>query len=124
MRMTDEAGAIISPEKFLTTAERYQLAPAIDRWVIENALRWLVSEADERERRGLTDGVRLVPGSYTAQAIIITDTDNNQITAFHPGAMQSAQLTVVPARSDIRIAIIAPGRIWPILICCAGECPT
>jgi adenosine kinase len=45
---------------------------------------------------------------YTAQAIIITDTDNNQITAFHPGAMQSAGDIEVPARSDLKIAIIAP----------------
>jgi adenosine kinase len=52
--------------------------------------------------------VRVDEHSFTAQAIIITDINNNQITAFHPGAMQSAQLTVVPARSDIRIAIIAP----------------
>ncbi|MEY4562025.1 MAG: hypothetical protein RLZZ618_1302 [Pseudomonadota bacterium] len=55
-----------------------------------------------------TEFVRVIPDSYTAQAIIITDTDNNQITAFHPGAMQSAHLTAVPARSDIRVAIVAP----------------
>jgi adenosine kinase len=55
-----------------------------------------------------TEHVRVVEDSYTAQAIIITDTDNNQITAFHPGAMQSAHLTPVPARKDIRVAIIAP----------------
>lgn len=55
-----------------------------------------------------TEHVRVVEDSYTAQAIIITDTDNNQITAFHPGAMQSAHLTPVPAREDIRVAIIAP----------------
>jgi len=55
-----------------------------------------------------TEYVRVVPDSYTAQAIIITDADNNQITAFHPGAMQSAHLTHVVARDDIRIAIIAP----------------
>ncbi|WP_326537717.1 carbohydrate kinase family protein [Pseudorhodoferax sp.] len=46
--------------------------------------------------------------SYTAQAIIITDTDNNQITAFHPGAMQQAHLIDLPARDDLAIAIIAP----------------
>ena len=34
-----------------------------------------------------TEFVRVEADSYTAQAIIITDTDNNQITAFHPGAM-------------------------------------
>ncbi|MBC8056515.1 MAG: carbohydrate kinase family protein [Rhizobiales bacterium] len=55
-----------------------------------------------------TEFVRTEADTHTAQAIIITDTDNNQITAFHPGAMQSAHLNVVPAESDIRVAIIAP----------------
>ena len=55
-----------------------------------------------------TDFIKVVEGSYTAQAIIITDADNNQITAFHPGAMQSAHLTAVPQRDDIKVAIIAP----------------
>src|SRR5688572_31346935 len=43
--------------------------------------------------RGLgidTSCVRIADDTYTAQAIIITDTDNNQITAFHPGAMMQA----------------------------------
>jgi adenosine kinase len=52
--------------------------------------------------------VRDIPDTHTAQAIIITDTDNNQITAFHPGAMQSAHLSQVPVDADIRVAIIAP----------------
>src|SRR5450755_2733887 len=55
-----------------------------------------------------TELVRVVPGSYTAQAIIITDQDNNQITAFHPGAMQSAHETAVCDKGDIVLAIIAP----------------
>jgi adenosine kinase len=56
-----------------------------------------------------TEFVRTVSDSYTAQAIIITDTDNNQITAFHPGAMQSAHLTAVPTgRKDIALGIVAP----------------
>ncbi|MGD9833255.1 MAG: carbohydrate kinase family protein [Piscinibacter sp.] len=55
-----------------------------------------------------TEYVRVIEDSYTAQAIIITDTDNNQITAFHPGAMQHAHLTAVPKRKDIELAIIAP----------------
>ena len=53
--------------------------------------------------------VRRETEAYTAQAIIITDLDNNQITAFHPGAMQQAHLTDFPAeRRDITLAIIAP----------------
>ena len=55
-----------------------------------------------------TEFVRVVPETYTAQAIIITDTDNNQITAFHPGAMQSAHLSRVPTIEGIRVAIVAP----------------
>ena len=57
------------------------------------------------------DHVRVDAGSYTAQAIIITDTDNNQITAFHPGAMQSAHLTSVAAAcasGAVEVAIVAP----------------
>jgi len=53
LRMRDEAGKIVAPDNFIAAAERYGLTPAIDRWVIENALRWLVSEADERERLAL-----------------------------------------------------------------------
>ena len=54
------------------------------------------------------DHVRVIEESLTAQAFIITDTDNNQITAFHPGAMQSAHETAVPTGDDIKLAIIAP----------------
>ena len=53
--------------------------------------------------------VRREADGYTAQAIIITDTDNNQITAFHPGAMQSAHLTEVPKDDPrLKLAIVAP----------------
>jgi adenosine kinase len=55
-----------------------------------------------------TEFVRVIDDSYTAQAIIITDQDNNQITAFHPGAMQSAHLSTVPAGRGVRVGIIAP----------------
>src|SRR5690606_28637380 len=50
VRMRDETGKIVSPDHFIAAAERYNITPAIDRWVIENTFRWLVSEADERER--------------------------------------------------------------------------
>ncbi|AWI54566.1 carbohydrate kinase family protein [Aquabacterium olei] len=54
------------------------------------------------------DHVRTVDDSYTAQAIIITDQDNNQITAFHPGAMQQAHIQRIEADPSIKLAIIAP----------------
>ena len=53
LRMRDENGALVSPDLFIAAAERYGITPNIDRWVVEHALRWLVSEADERERLAL-----------------------------------------------------------------------
>ena len=53
LRMRDENGGIISPGLFIEAAERYGITPSIDRWVIRAAFRWLVSEADERERLAL-----------------------------------------------------------------------
>ncbi len=55
-----------------------------------------------------TEFVRQVEDTYTAQAMIMTDRDNNQITAFHPGAMMQAHRTRIAARSDIRLGIISP----------------
>jgi adenosine kinase len=55
-----------------------------------------------------TEFVREVRDSYTAQAMIMTDRDNNQITAFHPGAMMQAHVTRIEARNDIKLGIISP----------------
>ena len=55
-----------------------------------------------------TEFVREVKDSYTAQAMIMTDRDNNQITAFHPGAMSFAHQTAIEARPDIKLGIISP----------------
>ncbi|RZL68298.1 MAG: carbohydrate kinase family protein [Variovorax sp.] len=55
-----------------------------------------------------TEFVRELPDTYTAQCYITTDLANNQITAFHPGAMQQAHLNKIAARSDIRLGIISP----------------
>jgi len=55
-----------------------------------------------------TEFVREVNDLYTAQAMIMTDRDNNQITAFHPGAMMQAHVSRIEARSDIRLGMISP----------------
>ncbi len=55
-----------------------------------------------------TEFVRQVEGAYTAQAMIMTDRDNNQITAFHPGAMMQAHVSRIEARADIKLGIVAP----------------
>ncbi|HVT34796.1 MAG TPA: carbohydrate kinase family protein [Nevskiaceae bacterium] len=51
--------------------------------------------------------VKQVAGTYTAQAYITTDLDDNQITAFHPGAMNHAHTQEIPAKG-IKIGSISP----------------
>ena len=46
--------------------------------------------------------------TYTAQAMIMTDRDNNQITAFHPGAMMQAHRNRIPQDAGVQVGIIAP----------------
>ncbi len=52
--------------------------------------------------------VKLIDRSYTAQAFITTDLDDNQITAFHPGAMNFAHANHVSDAKGVTIGIIAP----------------
>lgn len=52
--------------------------------------------------------VRQVPGTLTAQAFITTDLDDNQITAFHPGAMNHSHLNRIVPALNAGLAIIAP----------------
>lgn len=49
-----------------------------------------------------------IEGIFTAQAFITTDMDDNQITAFHPGAMNMAHQNEVPGGADISIGIVSP----------------
>jgi len=61
------------------------------------------------EALGIERGhLREVADSYTAQAFITTDLDDNQITAFHPGAMSLSHLNEVPGDGSIRLGIVAP----------------
>jgi adenosine kinase len=55
-----------------------------------------------------TTHIKTVAGSYTAQAFITTDLDDNQITAFHPGAMNYSHHNSVKDAKDVTLAIIAP----------------
>lgn len=52
--------------------------------------------------------VRTVSYEFTAQAYITTDLDNNQITAFHPGAMNHSHLNRVSDSTGVKLGIVAP----------------
>ncbi|MCF8158912.1 MAG: carbohydrate kinase family protein [Burkholderiaceae bacterium] len=52
--------------------------------------------------------IKKIPNSFTAQAFITTDLDDNQITAFHPGAMNGSYQNSVSDTQEVSLAIIAP----------------
>ncbi len=54
------------------------------------------------------DHIKVITDSYTSRAFIITDMDDNQITAFHPGAMEHCHINQVPAGEGIILGIISP----------------
>jgi adenosine kinase len=69
----------------------------------EPYMQWLCQNGLSREF------IRILDNNYTGQAYITTDEDDNQITAFHPGAMNSSHLNSVPVgREDIGIGIVSP----------------
>ncbi|HTN47855.1 MAG TPA: carbohydrate kinase family protein [Burkholderiaceae bacterium] len=52
--------------------------------------------------------IKQLSGTYTAQAFITTDLNDNQLTAFHPGAMGQSHLNAIPADGGIQLGIVAP----------------
>lgn len=61
------------------------------------------------EKLGLVQThIRLVSDTFTAQAFITTDLDDNQITAFHPGAMNFSHQNSVKDATDVSLGIVAP----------------
>jgi len=61
------------------------------------------------EEQGISQRyIRHMEGEFTPQAFITTDIDDNQITAFHPGAMQHSYLNRVADTEGIKIGIVAP----------------
>ena len=52
--------------------------------------------------------IKEIAGAYTAQAFITTDVDDNQITAFHPGAMDQAHTQDIPKDNKVKLGIVSP----------------
>jgi adenosine kinase len=61
------------------------------------------------ERLGISaERLKRIPGQFTAQAFITTDLDDNQITAFHPGAMNHSHENRIDGGMGAGLAIIGP----------------
>lgn len=64
--------------------------------------RWMDQHGIDRRH------VHIIPDSYTAQAFITSDLDDNQITAFHPGAMAHSGAFPIPTDTPISLGLVAP----------------
>ena len=65
--------------------------------------------AEWMDKQGISrQYLKEVPGAFTAQAFITTDVEDNQITAFHPGAMDLAHQQTVPKDEGVSVGILAP----------------
>ena len=82
LRMTDEGGQSVAPDKFFSAAERYQLAPAIDRWVVKRVLEVLKPHAE-----ALTASRACFAVNISGQSIGDPD-----FSAFLEGALRDARL--------------------------------
>jgi len=55
-----------------------------------------------------TKFIKKIANKFTAQCFITTDSDNNQLTSFHPGAMDEGHLNPIPDGTDLQMGIVAP----------------
>lgn len=66
LRMIDDEGAVVPPAAFLPAAERYSLMPRVDRWVIQESLRWLV----DHPHTGLCSSINLSGQSLSDEMLL------------------------------------------------------
>lgn len=66
LRMVNENSELLPPEKFLSAAERYQLLPAIDRWVVKNSLAALSAHASSLRGRAMRFSINISGASIAS----------------------------------------------------------
>ncbi|MGE0115638.1 MAG: EAL domain-containing protein [Steroidobacteraceae bacterium] len=100
LRMTDASGQPITAEKFLLAAERYQLAPAIDRWVVSYVLDMVSAVAPQLQRVGASFAVNLSGQSLSDDGFL--DFLQDKLGAYDSVAsLISFELTETAAVSNI-----------------------
>ena len=70
LRMINENSELLPPEKFLSAAERYQLLPAIDRWVIKNSLAVLAGQASSLAGRAMRFSINISGASIASEEFL------------------------------------------------------
>ena len=70
LRMVSENSELLPPEKFLSAAERYQLLPAIDRWVIKNSIGALAAQASLLRGRAMRFSMNITGASIASEEFL------------------------------------------------------
>lgn len=100
LRMTDEGGQSVAPDKFLSAAERYQLAAAVDRWVVRRVLQMLRPDAAELARRGACFAVN-ISGQSLGDADFSAFLEGTLRESGLPPSLLSFELTETAAVANI-----------------------
>jgi len=100
LRMTDERGQNLSPDKFLSAAERYQLAPAIDRWVLRRVLQTLKPHAAALAGRSACFAVN-ISGQSLGDADFCAFLESELRGSGLPASLLSFELTETAAVANI-----------------------
>jgi len=102
LRMIDDDGSVISPRIFLPPAEKYNLATAIDRWVIDHALRWLADHSSV-ENWPITIAINLSGQTISSQEMLRYIIEKAEQTGAPPGRI-TFEVTENAAISNISAA--------------------
>jgi len=100
LRMTDEQQRTIAPDKFLSAAERYQLAPAVDRWVVGHVLKILTPIAQPLADKGAKFAVN-ISGQSLGDESFFAFLDNQLREARIPPQILAFELTETAAVGNI-----------------------
>lgn len=100
LRMMTSAGTLVGPAKFLPAAERYQLAPAVDRWVVNYVLELISAAAPMLQQRGVEFAIN-ISGQSLGDPEFVAFLEERLRSYALPPSLLSFELTETAAVSNI-----------------------
>lgn len=100
VRMLEPNGQVIAPDAFLSAAERYDLMPTIDRWVLRRVISWLAALPPESEQRAAIYSINLSSASLADHTML--DFIREQLTLNQvPGQMLVFEIAETTANANL-----------------------
>jgi diguanylate cyclase (GGDEF)-like protein len=110
LRLEDENGALVGPGAFIPPAERYNLMPAIDRWVIENTFKLLSHHLDGRKTANYLAAINLSGQSLADEELVNFIHDKLQQYHIEPESI-CFEITETSAIGNLELAIRLVSRL-------------